>query len=290
MVASWTLCRPRTLGTAAGVLVLVLVLGKSAPAAADQPRDWMFSVQDDGLAVLVDYFGTGAQLSLEHNLSFYGKANTLTTRVSSLVGYPLGEVTANAQLRVLFLAVGGMIGYRAIWRNLSFEPGDDGEYCSRCDRTARRRLDPIFGSGPSTDNFTLAEGYLRLFAPFNDYVVLTSQLVARYEDRRDRSYDWFYTNIHDGGVNTRWETLLFFKHRGWGGFAPYLQLMNLPRAGKYDAEWAFGFNAVTRPGIIRRDDLLFLTFLIRPSDKYYGQHSYYSPVRALLVYRMKFQF
>jgi hypothetical protein len=187
----------------------------------------------------------------------------------------------------LFLRFGGSIGYRTVWRNLSFEAGEDGEYCVKCDRGARRDRDPILGKGPDTDHFLMAEGTVSLFAPFNEYVVFTSTLAARYEGLRDRSYDWFFTTVHDSGVMTRSETLLFFKHRDWGGFAPYLQVMWLPRGGKHDTEVAWGFNAVTRLGLLERNDLVFLTFLIRPGDGSYGQHSYYSPVRALIIYRMQ---
>ena len=45
--------------------------------------------------------------------------------------------------------------------------------------------------------------------------------------------------------------------------------------------------ARSRLGLIERNDLLFATFLIRPGDGSYGQHAYYSPVRALLIYRMQ---
>ncbi|HKU39296.1 MAG TPA: hypothetical protein VJR89_14140, partial [Polyangiales bacterium] len=130
------------------------------------------------------------------------------------------------------------------------------------------------------------EGSVQLYAPFNEWVVFVSQFAMRYEGVRPRSYDWFFTNIHDDGQISRLETLLFFKHRDVGGIAPYVQVMWLPRDGHHDAEVAWGFNAVTRLGLIQRDDLLFMTFLIRPGDDYYGQHSYFSPVRALLIYRM----
>ena len=60
----------------------------------------------------------------------------------------------------------------------------------------------------------------------------------------------------------------------------------LPRDGKHVPEFAYGFNLVTRLGLIPRNDLLFLTFLMRPGDPYYGQHSYFAPFRALLVYRI----
>jgi hypothetical protein len=62
--------------------------------------------------------------------------------------------------------------------------------------------------------------------------------------------------------------------------------MSLPRGDHTETEVAYGFNAVTRLGLMRRDDLLFLTFLMRPNDPAYGQHAYHAPVRALLVYRM----
>jgi hypothetical protein len=109
---------------------------------------------------------------------------------------------------------------------------------------------------------------------------------ARYEGRRDRSFDWLYTSIYDRGVLGRRETLLFFKDRRLGGIGPYLQLLYLPRGDRHEAQWAIGFNAVTRLGILSRNDLLFLTFLTRPGDPAYGQHNYFAPIRALLIYRM----
>lgn len=289
------------LGSAAGVakaLLPVRGLGRwwlalatlwlsldASPVHAGQPRDWVFSTPPAGPRLLLDYFGTGAQATLQYNLPVYGKLNTLTTAVSTLVAYPSAEVVARADLRVLFLSVGMSAGYRALWRNLSFEPGQGDAYCSDCDRGARRKLDRIFQRSQSTDRFALFEGRVSLFAPFNKHLVLTSTLAQRYEGRRDLSFDWFFTNIHDGGWNTRWEANLFLRHRDWGAIAPYAQMMRLPRGSRRDVEWAFGFNALMRLGLIRRNDLLLLTFLTRPSDRYYGQHSYFLPARALLVYR-----
>jgi hypothetical protein len=270
------------------LVAATLWIGAASSAFADQRRDYMLEdVGASGNFLLLDYFGTGAQVGIEHRGSIFGKVNDYTLNTSALVGYPVGQVTASAAVRVLFLRFGGSIGYRTVWRNLSFEPGDDGEYCKACDRGARRDRDPILGKGPDTDHFMMAEGSVSLFAPFNEWVVFTSQLAARYEGLRPRSYDWFFTNVHDPGLMTRLETLLFFKHRDWGGFAPYLQIMWLPRGGHHDTEVAWGFNAVTRLGLIQRNDLLFATFLIRPGDGSYGQHAYYSPVRALLIYRMQ---
>jgi hypothetical protein len=272
------------------LLIVAAVCAAAAfpsPAAADQRRDYMLEeLREPGNHLILDWFGTGGQIGIEHRGQIYGKQNGYAFNLSSLVGYPVGQVTASASIRALFLEFGVMAGYRTVWRNLSFEPGDDGEYCKDCDRDARRERDPILGKGPDTDHFPMAEGVVSLFAPFNEWIVFTSQLAVRYEGVRPRSYDWFFTNIHDEGTITRSETLLFFKHRDVGGFAPYLQVLWLPRAGKHEAEVAWGFNAVARLGLLSRDDLVFLTFLIRPGDDYYGQHSYFSPVRALIIYRM----
>ncbi len=255
-------------------------------ARADQPHDYMLDRSPAGDVLVLDYFGTGGQLTLQHRGEIYGAANDATVGVTSMAAYPLGQVTAFASLRTLFLELGGDLGYRVTWRNLSFAPGKNGEYCSACDSAARRDRDPVLGSGPDTDRFGFAEAHAQLYFPFNEYVVFTSMAAARLEDCKPRSYDWFFADIHDGGVIGRSESLLFIKHRKWGGIGPYVQAMFLPRGNEYQTEVAFGFNAVTRLGLVPRNDLLFLTFLIRPGDHYYGQHAYYSPIRALLIYRV----
>jgi len=275
-------------------LALVILLGLAlasvalltSVARADQRRDYMLEGDAFGNHLFLDYFGTGGQLTLEHRGSIYGKANSYSANVAALVGYPLAQATATATLRFLFLELGGSVGYRTVWRNLSFEPGKNGSYCSACDGAARRHQDHILGVGPDTDRYAFAEAKVQLYLPFNDNFVLTSLLAEGYQGLRPRSYDWFYTDVHDSGLITRWETLAFFKQRDWGAIGPYLQLLVLPRDGHHDSEFAWGFNAVARLGLIERNDLVFLTFLIRPGDPYYGQHSYFAPVRALIVYRV----
>jgi hypothetical protein len=268
------------------VVSFALLALTTSAARADQRRDYMLEAELPHDQLVLDYFGTGGQLTLAHRRPLYGRSNEYSANVAALAGYPLAQLTASAALRVLFLEFGGTLGYRTVWRNLSFKPGENGEYCADCDREARRKLDPILGKGPDTDRYAFAEGRVQLYAPFNEHFVFTSLLALRYEGSRPRSYDWFFTDIHDGGVITRWESLAFFKHRNLGGIGPYLQLMVLPRAGKHEAEFAYGFNAVSRLGLLNRNDLLFFTFLMRPNDPYYGQHSYYLPVRALIIYRM----
>jgi hypothetical protein len=254
-------------------------------AHADQPRDYMLSVQPAGTFLLLDYSGTGGQATIENRLKIYRDANDLTTGVSIVPAYPLAEANTRVDLRILFFSIGGTLAYRSVWRDLTFEPGKH-SYCVDCDRGSRRKMDEFFGRSPGSDQFGYAEVRARLLFPFNDYVVMDMNGALRYEGRHDRSFDWFYTTIYDHGVLGRFEADLFFKHRDWGGIGPYLQLLELPRDGEHVAQWAVGFNAVTRLGLLSRNDLLFLTFLIRPGDAMYGQHNYYSPIRSLLIYRM----
>ena len=270
------------------IAVLVVTLSVSvlaAPVRADQRRDYMLSELREGDRLILDYLGTGAQVSWVRRRGFYSRANDYSLRLSSLLAYSLGQVAAAASLRVLCFEFEALAGYRTVWRNLSFEPGEN-SYCKDCDRPARRSRDPLFGGNNTSDGFPFAQGSVQLYAPLNDYFVLTSSVALRYEGLRDRSYDWFFTNIHDSGLMVNWELAAFVKHRSWGGIGPYFQYMSLPRAGRHEGEFAFGFNAMTRFGLIKRNDMLFFTFLVRPGDGMYGVHSYFAPIRALIVYRL----
>jgi hypothetical protein len=268
------------------VLGCIASLAIAHGARADQRRDFMLDRQPTGPYFILDYFGTGGQLTLERRFPIYRASNEATLAAQTMLTYPFGQITGTASLRILFLEIGTHFGYRTQWRNLSFEPGENGEYCMDCDRRARRSLDPILGHGPGTAAFGFFEPRIQLYLPFNDYVVFTSFLAARYETSPDRTYDWVFTSVHDGGLISRWETVLFLKHRDWGGIGPYLQLMSLPRDGQHDQEFSFWFNAVRRLGLVDRNDMLLFTFLIQPGNAYFGQHTYFSPVRAILVYRL----
>jgi hypothetical protein len=278
-----SLARVRSAGALAAACMCAALLASSA--RADQRRDFMLDVQPEGTWLMLDYFGTGGQITVENRRPIYGVANDLTVSAGVIPTYPLGEVFARSDLRVLLFNLAGTVSYRNVWRDLRFEKGTNG-YCRDCDRAARRDRDPLFGRTPTSDSFFSAEVELSALLPFNEHLVMQVLGGARYEGRADRSFDWFYTSIYDRGVVGRFETNLFLKDRDWGGIGPYVQLLMLPRDGQHVAQWAGGFNAVTRLGLITRNDLLFLTFLIRPGDGMYGQHSYYMPVRALLIYRM----
>jgi hypothetical protein len=269
-----------------GLLAAVALCTAPTAVSADQRRDYALTGLPPGDRLMLDYIGTGGRISVEHRRNIFGRSNDYTLGVSSLFAYPLGQVEATASVRALWFELGAAVGYRVLWRNLSFEPGENGAYCRDCDRAARRERDPLSGPGAGIDDFGFAEARLQLYAPFNEHFVFTSLFAVRYEGLAARSYDWFFTTVHDPGVMPRWEAIAMFKHRDLGAIGPYLTVSSVPRAGRHDNEFAFGFNAMTRLGLVDRDDMLFITFLMRPSDGLYGVHSYFAPVRALIVYRL----
>ena len=268
-------------------LVLALLLLSASEARAQQRADWMLDFQPEGTRFISDFFGSGTIFRLEHLKRIYGSTNDVLLGVSTAPAYPLGEVAATADLRILFLGLGVATGYRTVWRNMTFEAGEE-SYCVQCDRGARRKRDSIFGDTPGSDHWGWAEVHARLFMPFNEHFVGLSFGALRHEGRQDRSFDWFNSTVYDGGLLGKWETLFFFKHRDWGGIGPYLQLLMLPRGGEHEAHWAIGANYIRRLGLVKRGDFIFFTFLARPGDGRFGQHSYYMPVRGLINYRLTF--
>jgi hypothetical protein len=268
------------------VLATAIAVILASSAGAQQARDYMLTFQPQGSFAYVDYYGTGGMFTLEHRRQIFGNANELTLGASLIPSYPLGEAHARADLRILFLSIGGSLAYRTVWRNLEFEPGDDGEYCKACDRASRRKMDPLLEATPGSTTYEIAEARATVYLPFNDHLIALASGALRYEGRPDRSFDWFYTSLYDEGLIRRLEIQAFVKHPDFGGIGPYVQLLSLPRDGKHVAQWAAGFNLAFRVGILPRNDLIFWTLLVRPGDGEFGQHSYYSPVRSLLIYRM----
>ena len=267
-------------------LAVVLGLTLGTRAHAQQARDYMLTFQPEGSFAYLDYYGTGGMFTLEHRHRIYGNSNELTLGASLIPSFPLGEAHARADLRILFLSIGGSLAYRTVWRNLVFEPGEDGEYCKACDRASRRKMDPLLEPTTGSTAYGIAEARATIYLPFNDHLIALANVALRHEGRPDRSFDWFYASVYDGGLMRRFEFQAFVKHPDFGGIGPYVQLLVLPRDGKLVEQWAGGFNLAFRLGILPRNDLIFWTLLVRPGDGEFGQHSYYSPVRSLLIYRM----
>lgn len=268
------------------LLASALCVTQASRAHADQPRDYMLTFQPAGSFAYVDYFGTGGMFTLEQRRPIFGNSNELTLGASLIPAFPLGEAHARADIRILFLSIGGSLAYRTVWRDLVFEPGDDGEYCQDCDRKSRRAMDPLFESTTGSTTYPIAEARATIYLPFNEHLIALASGALRHEGRTDRSFDWYYTSIYDSGLMRRLEFQAFVKHPSFGGIGPYVQLLVLPRDGKLVEQWAGGFNLAFRVGILPRNDLIYWTVLLRPGDGRFGQQSYYSPVRSLLIYRM----
>jgi hypothetical protein len=272
--ASWR----ASLGVAAFVLAQTACL-----AHAEQPRDFMLSFQPDGWFGSAAFFGNGILATVEHRLPIYGDANSLTTRAEGLASLPLGELSLHGDLRIMNLGFGGSLGYRQVWQNLAFAPGQD------FNQDARRQRDRWVGGDTNSNGFVYGEVRTQLQLPLNPYVVFNSVGKLRYEDMGGLAYDWLLADVHDRGWIGSGEVMLFLKHRDWGGIGPYVMWTALPRYQEHVQKIAVGFNAVTRPGLFRRNDMLAVTFLIRPGDDTYGQHFYYLPIRGLIAYRVAWE-
>src|SRR5687767_13020715 len=82
------------------LLMLSLGIALSAGTArGDQRRDFMLDIQPPGTFLMVDYFGTGGQLTLAHRMPIYGVSNDFTLSASVIPSYSLGEATVRGDLR-----------------------------------------------------------------------------------------------------------------------------------------------------------------------------------------------
>ncbi|MDH5674670.1 MAG: hypothetical protein OEZ06_21260 [Myxococcales bacterium] len=267
-----------------GVALFLSLMGVR-PAAADQARDWIIAAQPSGTDVFVDVVLPGAQLTAEHRVPIYGFSNQLTLRGNALYTAAFYESQADVELRILALTLGGTFGYHASMRNMEFEAGD------RIDRHARRMrtVDGDF----SRVGYEYAEGRATLSLPINDYVVFNAINSMRHEGRPMRSVDWRNGVVRDDGLLFRSDIMLFLKHKDWGGFAPLFQIMSFDLDDERHTQFNYGFMLVTRPGIQRANDLLFLQVLLHPGSSLggydnsdvYGLDVLFSPVTFLLAYR-----
>lgn len=263
-------------------VVCALALLVPFAARADQRADYMLTYERPGLYLYNDFFGTGLQTTLEHRRSIYGLTNSLTSRLQTRVTYPLGEIAVQEDIRILFLSIGGQLGYRYVWRNIHFAPDEP------IDREQRRKRDAIFAGSTNSNIFAFAEAHASLIVPLNENLLIFSTGTVRWEGNQKRSFDWLYTVTHDPGIIGVWEGMLLFKSREYGGFGPYVQWLSYPLDGQRHEQWAYGFNGVRRLGLFKRNDLIFVTVLMR-ADENYGQHSYFLPVRGLITYRFGFE-
>jgi len=261
-----------------------LAVGFALPGEARaqrQPRDYFLDPPKKGLWAHGDAFTLGAQGSLELRLPIEDETfGTFSLRASALASIGYSEAAAHVDIRYFLFTIGGTVGYRDVWRSYQGAPGTDVTATLRRDADS----DKAFGA----DAWGYAEGRARLVIPL-DYLWLVTNHAVRYEGSPANTYDWFHTNVHDGGVLYRGDAVLFVRSATLGALGPLVRYMDMPRGDGRRGELAAGLLYAVRPGLKRRDDLLSFTLLARPGDDEFGFHVLRVPVWAMLAYRASFR-
>lgn len=219
------------------------------------------------------------QLSLEHRLELDGDLSMLTTRASALASLGYSEAALHSDLRLAFLSLGGSVGYRNVWRSYSAAEG------SPYSIEARRAADA--NKSFTANAWGFAEARARLVVPM-DSLWLVATGTARYEDAPANTFDWFHATMHDGGMLSKLDAVLFFRDKSLGAIGPSFRFMDMPRGGTRVQEVAFGFTGGTRLGLKKQSDMLLLQVLAMPGSEEFGFHFYNMPVWVMASYRMSF--
>lgn len=264
------------------VLALSGSVEGEAQARPRQSRDYFLDPPKKGLWAHGDAFTLGAQGSLELRLPIEDETfGSLSARASALASIGYSEAAAHVDVRYLFLTLGGSVGYRNVWRSYPGAPGTEVTRDSRRDDDGTK----TFGA----DAWGYGEARARLVVPLDRLWLVTNHAV-RYEGSPANTYDWFHTNVHDGGLLYRGDVVLFIRSASFGALGPMARYMDMPRGDGRRGELAAGFIYAVRPGLKRRDDLLSLSVLARPaSDDEFGFHVLRAPLWVMLVYRASFQ-
>ncbi len=251
------------------------------PPPRGQPRDWPLDPLRPGTFLTADAYTVGGQGSLEKRIDFDGGGNQLLLRAGGLASIGYTEAAAHVDLRLFLLNVGMSGGYRHVWRN--YTCADNDPSCSIQDR-----LDIDKSGGPNARGWPFAEWRARLVIPL-DLFSLVSQYTVRYEGSPDRTFDWFYTSVHDGGFLHVFQSTLFLRSARYGAIGPTVRAMEMGYGGQRTVEGAVGLNALLRPGFFKKDDLFVLQFLISPGNDTFGFHILRIPIYGMLIYRKSFE-
>ncbi len=261
---------------ALGAMALLVAL----PARADAPRDYFLNAPAPGNYAHFDAYTVGTQLGLENRSDLEPGMSMLHTRASGILSYPYTEGSINMDARVFLFTLGGSLGYRWVYRNLTFAPGESRTIQARNDREKAGKFD--------TQGFAFGEGRFQLVVPL-DFLFLINKTTVRWEGRQDNSFDWFHATVHDRGTMVKNETTLFYRHRDFGAIGPYLRVMDMPKDGTRKTELHVGFVYGTRPGLVTprhgNSDLFLLQVIGRPGSNTFGLHGYHVPLYILAVYR-----
>lgn len=252
---------------------------------AEQRRDWFVSgPRDEGTYLTGDFLLGVFRGTLAHEIQIFGNSNQLTLFGSGTAALPFGTAEAGFDLRIIALSVGASAGVTRTWRGLACDPGQV------CSRRVRREKNASGDFTEATVNF--GEARVQGFLPFNEYVTGVGQAAYYVSDAPDRMFDYANGIVHDGEF-LRVNLMLFLKHRDWGAFAPTLQIFHFPVDGDRHTQINTGFTALTRAGLIVKDDLFLLQMLFHDpgvtggydNEQVYGSHIWRGPFTLTLAYR-----
>lgn len=255
----------------------------SAEARAEprQRRDYFLDAPQSGVWAHGDLLTLGAQATLEARLPIEDDTfGAFSVRGSGLAATGYSEGAAHVDVRYLLFNVGASAGYRNVWRTYEDPTG--------AQVTRDLRVDADDASAFSARAWGWGEGRARLVVPLETLWLVTNHTV-RWEDSPKNAFDWFHTNVHDGGFLYRGDAVLFVRSASLGAIGPYGRLMDIPRAGERKLEVAAGLIYGVRPGLKSRDDLLTLLVLARPGDDEFGFHVLGLPLWTMVVYRASFR-
>ncbi len=270
----------RSLGTIALLSASAAWTG-DAEAAPKQRRDYFLDPPQKGLWAHGDAFTLGAQAAIESRTPIEDETfGTLAFRASGLASIGFSEAAAHVDVRYLLLTFGASAGYRNVWRTYQGAPG--------ADVTRDVRNDTDDGSSFTTRAWGWTEARGRLVIPLDRLWFVTNHAV-RYEDSPRNTYDWFHTNVHDGGVLYRGDAVLFLRSASLGAIGPYVRYMDMPREDRRRSELAAGFIYGVRLGLKKRDDFLSVLVLARPGDDEFGFHVLRLPLWTMVLYRASFR-
>jgi hypothetical protein len=257
----------------------------ASSVAAEPKRDYFLDAPTAGVFTHLDGYNVGTQVSLEDRRHLEEGMSMFHTRVSGVLSYPYADGSLNLDARVFLFTLGGSVGYRQVYRDFTYAPGAD------TSRETRLELDEDkeFGS----QGFPYGEGRLRMVVPLDPFFLVATGTM-RWEDANDNSFDWFHSNVHDGGRLAKVEGTLFYRHRDFGAIGPYVRYMDIPvtkKSGRHgrDGQLHYGLVYGTRPGLVKprhgNIDLFLLQVIADFQDDDFGVHTYRVPAYILAVYR-----
>ncbi|HEY6557918.1 MAG TPA: hypothetical protein VI072_11625 [Polyangiaceae bacterium] len=276
-------------------LIAILVLAGAASAAssalANRPRDDFFNRQPPGARLkLFPFFGPGFRGILEHRLPIEPDMSELQTQIIGDVNPGFAESSLNLDARFFLVSFGASIGVRRDYHILKFEPDENG--LDHGERELNRHARWLKDNDQDWRRHTWPwyEGRLRVLAPLEGFMGV-STLHVRYQDRSyDNGYDWPLATVFDEGLYGMVETFFVARDKDWGFAGLAGRVLYVPRGDDHEVDVHYGVLAGTQVGAGNRD-LILLRFYttLGHKDDLMGTHAFHAPIQIVLGYQADFE-